>query len=153
MYSREGKKCPLLFRNLLRLPLSPTSPNLQYTLQKGRCLLTSHFVLVIWRARYTAGGFPNRWIRGGGWKNTGVADAMQAFWRFWSSTVVVVGGQSHPSGTLFTSFIAESRWLLPGSDLGPGVPCCKRKLMPAWFSGAIFTRSLGEALAASPGSR
>lgn len=45
--------------------LSPTSPNLQYTLQKGRCLLTTHFVLVIWRARYTAGGFPNRWIRGG----------------------------------------------------------------------------------------
>ncbi|KAM9044398.1 transcription factor CP2-like protein 1 isoform 1-T1 [Megaptera novaeangliae] len=38
----------------------------------------------------------------------------------------------------------ESRWLLPGSDLGPGVPCCKRRrLVPAlvlW--GPVLTRGL-----------
>lgn len=45
--------------------------------------------------------------------------------RFGGSAAVMAGGQLHPSGVPFTAFSAESRWLLPGSDLGPGVPGCK----------------------------
>lgn len=71
-------------------------------------------------------------------EHVGVADALQVAWRFGSGRVAVVGSLPHFNGALFTAFSAESRWLLPGSDLGPGAPCCKRRRrMPAWFSGAV----------------
>lgn len=79
----------------------------------------------------------------------GLADGAARCSEVWGSAAVMAGGQLHLSGAPFTAFSAESRWLLPGSDLGPGVPCCKE----AEAAASLVHQKPVQVLSASPDSK
>ena len=125
----EGKVRPLLF------------PSYNHIHQKGRCSLDitwSRDLLIRWLVSWLLrglppipppcypAGLPEELHPGGGWKNTWVCQmhcrllgGLGAGQQWWS------GARLTPVVPFSTSFSAESRWLLPGSDLGPGVPAAR----------------------------